>query len=196
MCRFNNLKISVIPYGLEKYMAFAVNKNLVFIDSMQFMNSSFDRLVKNLSDKDFKYLNEEFSGEQLKLVKEKGIYPYEYMNSFKRFNENKLPDKSKFFSSLKDSSINEKEYQRAINVWKVFKIKNLGEYHDLYLKRDVLLLVYVFEKVIKACFEYYSLDPCHYFSGPGLSFDAMLKMTGTKLQTKKFQMYTTLLKKV
>ena len=105
------------------------------------------------------------------------------MNSFKRFNENKLPDKSKFFSSLKDSSINEKEYQRAINVWKVFKIKNLGEYHDLYLKRVVLLLVYVFEKVIKTCFEYYSLDPCHYFSGPGLSFDAMLKMTGTKLQT-------------
>ena len=99
---FNGLRISVIPNGLEKYMAFTINKNLVFIDSVQFMNSSLDKLVKNLNDKDFKYLNEEFSNEQLKLVKEKGIYPYEYMKSFKRFSEDKLPDKSKFFSSLKD----------------------------------------------------------------------------------------------
>ena len=88
-----------------------------------------------------------------------------------------------FFSSLKDSRINEKEYQRAINVWKVFKIKNVGEYHDLHLKRDVSLLADVFEKFIKTCLEYYSLDPCHYFSAPGLSFDAMLKMTGIKSQT-------------
>ena len=92
-----NVKISVIPNGLEKYMAFAINKNLVFIDSMQYMNCSLNKLVKNLNDKDFKYLSEEFSGEHLKLVKEKGIYPYEYMNSFKRFNENELPDKSIFF---------------------------------------------------------------------------------------------------
>ena len=68
LSRFN-VKISVIPNGLEKYMAFTVNKNLVFIDSMQFMNCSLDKLVKNLNDKDFKYLSEEFSGEQLKLVK-------------------------------------------------------------------------------------------------------------------------------
>ena len=77
LSRFNNL--SVIPNGLETHMAFTINKNLVFIDSMQFMNSSLDRSVKNLSDKDFKYLSEEFSGEQLKLVKENGIYPYEYI---------------------------------------------------------------------------------------------------------------------
>ena len=77
-------------------MAFTINKNLVFIDSMQFMNCSLDKLVENLIDKDFKYLSEEFSGEQLRLVKEKGIYPYEYVNSFKRFNEDDFPDKSKF----------------------------------------------------------------------------------------------------
>ena len=100
------------------------------------MNSNLDELVKNLSDKVFRYLSEEFSGEKLILVKEKGAYPYEYMNSFKRFNEDKLPDKSRFFSSLKDSEINDKEYERAIKVWKVFKIKNLGDYHDLYLKAD------------------------------------------------------------
>ena len=135
-----NVKISVIPNGLEKYMALTINKNLVFIDSMQFMNSSFDKLVKNLNDKNFKYLSEEFSDEQLKLVKEKGIYPHEYMSSFKRFNKDELPNQSKFFSSLKDSGVNEKEYETAVNVWKVFKIKNLGEYHDLYLKTDVLNL--------------------------------------------------------
>ena len=69
------------------------------------------------------------------------------MNSFKKFSENKLPDKSKFFSSLKDSGINEEQYEGAVNVWKVFKIKNLSEYHDLYLETDVLLLVDVFEKI-------------------------------------------------
>ena len=182
LSRSKNLKISVIPNGLEKYMAFTINKNLAFIDSMQFMNSSLDRLVKNLSDKDFKYLSEEFYGEKLKLVKEKGIYSYEYMNSFKRFNEDGLLDKSKFLSLLKDSSINEKKYGRALNVWKVFKIKNLGEYHDLYLKTDVLLVADVFEKFIKICLNYYSLDPYHYFSAPGLSFDSMFKMTEIKLE--------------
>ena len=171
-------KISAIPNGLEKYMAFTVNKNQVFIDSMQFMNSSLDKLVKNLNDKDFKYLSEEFSGEQLKLVKEKGIYPDEYMNSFKKFSEDELPDKSKFFSSLKDRGVNEK----AINVWKVFKIKHLGEYHDLYLKTDVLLLVYVFAKFVETCLNYYRLDPCHYYGSPGLSSDAMLKMNRIKLE--------------
>ena len=84
-----DVKIKVIPNGLEKYMAFFLNKNLVFIDSMQFMNSSLDKLVKNLSDEDFKYLVEEFGSENLELLKQKGAYPYEYMNSFERFNERK-----------------------------------------------------------------------------------------------------------
>ena len=149
---------------------------------MQFMNSSLDKLVKNLNDKDFKDLSEEFSDEQLKLVKEKGIYPYGYMNSFKRFNEDVLPNKSKCFNSLKDSGVNEKEYEKAANVWKVFKIKNLGQYHNLYLKTDALLLVDVFEKFVEICVNYYRLDLCHYFSSPGLSWDAMSKMTGVKLE--------------
>ena len=80
------------------------------------------------------------------------------MNSFKRFSENKLPDKSKFFSSLKDSGVNEKEYEKAVNVWKVFKIENIGEYHDLYVKTDILLLVDVFEKFVESCVNYYRLD--------------------------------------
>ena len=93
-----------------------------------------------------------------------------------------MPDICKFFSSLKDCGISEKEYQRADNVWKVFKVKNLGEYHDFYLKTDVLLLCDVFEKFIKTCLEYSCLDLCHYFSSLGLPWDAMLRMTGIKLQ--------------
>ena len=98
------------------------------------------------------------------------------MDSFKRFNETKLPNENNFFSSLKNCGI------RATDVWKVFKIKTLGEYHDLYVKTDVLLLCDVFEKFIKTYLEYYSLDSSHCFSSPGLSWDAMLKMTGIKLE--------------
>ena len=79
----SDVKVSVIPNGLKKYMAFTINKNLVFIDSMQFINYCLDSLVKNLSDNDFRYLSEEFSGEFLELVKQKGVYPYEYMGSLR-----------------------------------------------------------------------------------------------------------------
>ena len=134
-----DVKVDVIPNGLEKYMTFTINRNLVFIDSMQFMNSSLDSLVKNLVDGDFKYLSESLSGKCLEVVKEKGIYPSEYMNCFKKFDKTELPIKDKFFSTLKDEGISEKEYEKAKNVWNTFKMKTLGEYHDLYLKTDVLL---------------------------------------------------------
>ena len=104
------------------------------------------------------------------------------MNSFKRFKEDKLPDIDCFFKYLKGCKISSEEYSRACNVWKVFNIKHLGEYHDLYLKTDVLLLCDVFENVIDVCFADYRLDTCHYFSSPGLFWDAMLKMTGIKLE--------------
>ena len=87
-----------------------------------------------------------------------------------------------FFSSLKDCEITEKEYQRACNVWKVFSIKKLGEYHDFYLKIDVLFLCDVFEKFIGVCLKEYGLDSCHYVSSSELSWDAMLRMTGIQLE--------------
>ena len=123
---------------------------------MLLMRSSLDKLVKNLSDKDFKYLSEVFSGEKLELVKKEGIYPYDHFNNLQDTN---LLDIDKFFSSLKYCGISEKEYQRACNLWKVFKINNLGQYHDLYLKTGVLLLCDVFEKFINLCLKGYGLDP-------------------------------------
>ena len=139
-----DVKVSVIPNGSEKYMAFTINRNLIFIDSMQFMNSTLDSLFKNLSDNDFKNLSEEFSGEFLELVKQKGVYPYHYMDNFKKFSEDKLPDRSKFFSYLKDVCISEKDYLKANNIWKVFIMNRMGDYHGLYLKSDVLFLADVF----------------------------------------------------
>ena len=110
-------------------------------------------MVKNFSNSDFKYLPEEFSDEYLKLVKQKEVYPYEYMNSFKSFFEDKLPDRCMFFSSLKDVCISEKDYLKVNNIWNVFKMNTMGDYHDLYLKTDVLLLPDVFEKLISTCLD-------------------------------------------
>ena len=191
MLHIFDVKISVIPNGLEKYMAFFLGRNLVFTDSMQFMNSSLDKLVKNLSDKDFKYLVEEFGPDNLEILKQKGAYPYEYMNSFKRLNEDKLPARKYFFSLTKkgkidndnkisDGQVSIKDYMTCEKIWDKFNMKNMSDYHDHYFKKDVLLLADVFEKFIDTRLKYYGLGPCHYFSSPGLSRDAMLKMTGIK----------------
>ena len=153
------------------------------------MNSSFDTLVKNLSDKDFRYLIEEFGSEYFELLKQKGVYPYEYMNSFERFNEEKLPTRKYFYSSIKDGKIgddgkisdghiNANDYVACKKIWNKFEMKNIGDYHDHYLKKDILLLTDVFERFIDTCLKYYGLDPCHYFSAPGLSWYTMLKMSG------------------
>ena len=129
--------------------------------------SSLDALVKNLLEMDFKYLSQEFSGKQLKSVKQKGVYPYEYVDSFKRFSEDKLPARCKFYSSLKDECINWKYCLHAISVWNTLKRKTMGDYHNLILKTNVLLLADVFEKFINTCLEHYWLDPDHCFTSPG-----------------------------
>ena len=175
-------KINVIPNGLEKYMVTFLGKNLVFIDSMQFINSSLDKLVKNLSNEDFEYLVKEFGSENLEMLKQKGACPYEYLNSFKGFNEEKLCAGKYFFSSTKKRKIDEdgkisdghisiEDYLTCEKIWNDFKMKNMGDYHDHFLKKDVLLLADVFEKFISTCIKHYELDPCHYFSSPGLSWD-------------------------
>ena len=175
-----DVKINVIPNGLEKYMAFFLNKNLVFIDSMQIINSSLDKLVKNLSDEDFKYLVEEFGSKNLELLKQKGAYPYEYMNSFEKFNEEKLPSKKYFYSSPKDGKISDdvkisdghisvKDYLTCVKTWDKFEVKNMGDYHDHYLRKVCIVLADVYEKFIDTCLKYCGLDSCHYFSSPGLS---------------------------
>ena len=115
------------------------------------------------------------------------------MNSFERFNEDKLPAKKYFFSFIKDGKISDdgkisnghidvSDYLTCKKTWNKFKMKNMGDYHDHYLKKDVLLLTDVFEKFVDTCLKYYGLDSCHYFSAPGLSWDVVLKMTNIELE--------------
>ena len=114
------------------------------------------------------------SDEDLDLLTDKGVYPYDYMNDFNKFNEKELPKIEDFYSKLTETGIDEKEYQRAIKIWKHFNIQNLGQYHDLYLQTDVLLLTDVFENFRSRCLEDYGLDPAHYLTLPNFSWDAML----------------------
>lgn len=100
-------------------------------------------------------------------VKKKGVYPYDYMCSFDKLNDTQLP---------------EKEYEHAQKVWETSNLKTIGDYHDLYLGYDVLLLANVFEIIRSTCLQCFKLKPCHYFTSPGLSWDAMLKMTDIKLE--------------
>ena len=177
-----HMNINCIPNNMEKYLAFMLGNHLVFLDSLQFMNSSLDNLIKNLPDEAFKYTKQEFEKEQFNLMKQKGIYPYDHMDSFDRFNETKLPVQQDFYNILNNEHILDEQYKHAQNVWNTFNLKTMGDYHDLYLKSDILLLADVFENFRKTCLQYYKLDPCHYFTSPGLSWDAMLKMTDIKLE--------------
>ena len=172
-----DLNINAIPNNMEKYMAFMLVNHLTFIDSFQFMSSSLDRLVSNLPKDDLIYTSQVFKGKRLNLMSQKGVYPYDFMDSFEKFDQMELPTKDQFYSVLNDQHITDDEYDYAKKVWKTFKIKTMGEYHDLYVGSDVLLLTDVFENFRKTCMQYYKLDPCHYFTSPGLSWDAMLKMT-------------------
>ena len=176
------MNINAIPNNMEKYLVFMLGNHLTFLDSFQFMSSSLDKLVSNLPNDALMYTSEEFQDKKLKLMSQKGVYPYDYMDSFDRFDEQTLPAKKEFYSIMNDQHILDEDYNHAQNVWKTFKLRNMGEYHDLYLKSDVLLLADIFENFRKTCLEYYKLDPCHYFTSPGLSWDAMLKMTNIKLE--------------
>ena len=110
------------------------------------------------------------------------MHPYDYMDCFKKFDQAELPTKEQFYSILNSQHITNVECDHARKVWKTFNLKNMGEHHDLYLKSEVLLLADVFESFRKTCLQYYKLVPCHYFTSPGSSWDAMLKMTNTELE--------------
>ena len=116
------------------------------------------------------------------LLLRKGVYPYEYMDSWKRFKEESLPDKESFYSELNNEHITDEDYAHAQKVWDTFKIKNLGEYHDLYVQSDTSLLADVFENFRDNCTEKYELDPAHFLSAPGLAWKACLKKTKVELE--------------
>ena len=173
-------EIKCIPTNTAKYISFSLG-NLRFIDSVNFLLSSLDKLVKGSDE--FPIIQRIFAEENMRrLLLKKGIYPYEYMDSFERFGETKLPEKEKFYSGLSGKGITDEEYAQAKQVWETTGCRNLGDYHDLYVQTDTLLSADVFENFRNVCQEKYGLDPAHYHSAPGLSWDALLKKTGVELE--------------
>ena len=104
-----------------------------------------------------------------------GVYPYEYMDGWDKFNETSIPNKESFYSNLMMENITETDYIHANNVFKTFKLNNLADYHDLYVQSDTLLLAHVFENFRKACIKTYELDPAPFISLPGLAWQACFK---------------------
>ena len=196
----NSRDMEVIAKTKEDYISFSVdvavdkyvNKEgnekeklieLRFIDSFKFMSSSLDSLTKNLVSGGKQLFGfEDYSELQYDLLTRKGIYPYEYMSSWDRFEETQLPPIEAFYSKLNMSSISSDDYQHAQKVWKEFRIHNLGDYHDLYLRTDVVLLANVYEAFRETCPEHYKLDPVHFCTSPGLAWKACIKRTGIRLK--------------
>ena len=195
-CTINKKEnLKCIPYNEEKYLSFTKtiitgqNKegkdktfDIVFKDSLKFLNSSLEALVNNLSKEDFKILNKNFTSKQVELLKQKGFYPYEYMDSVEKFNETKPPPQKAFNSKLTGKGISNKNYNHVLNVWNTFNMKTMKEFHELYNVSDVLLLADVFENFRDLCLKIYGLDPVYYFTAPGLAWDACLKVTGIQLE--------------
>ena len=153
------------------------------MDSFKFMSSSLDSLTKNLVRGGKKFFGfEDYSELQYNLLTRKGVYPHEYVYSWDRFNETQLSPIDVFYSNLNMSLISEEDYQRAQRVWKEFGTRNLGDYHNLYLRTDVVLLANVFEAFRDTCLKHYKLDPAHFYTSPGLAWRACLKCTGIKLE--------------
>lgn len=183
-------KIKVIAKNKENYISFTkfflLDEDYIlvrFVDSFKFLGSSLEKLAKSLNENDFIHLARFFPSKiKFDLLKQKGVYPYEYMTNWDSYEELTLPKRRCFFSSLTNESISDSDYRHAKNVWNVFNVKTLGEYTDLYLQSDVLLLSDIFESFRRTCRKNYKLDPAFYLTTPSLSFDAMLLKTNVQLQ--------------
>ena len=184
----------------EKYISFTVpfkkaindeeiQYRITISDSCTFMQDSLSNFVDNLSELKIKeidnnvlikrfcntYQLSDNDINKFKLLLRKGIYPYEYMDSWKRFNETELPSKDKFYSALNLEDNSDDDYAHAINVWNTFNIDNLGEYHDLYVKLDTALIGDIFENFRDKHIETDKLDPAYFLTTPGLSWWSCLK---------------------
>ena len=192
--------INCIPKTEEKYISFTkdiivdefidkktqktvfVKRQLRFIDSFKFMASGLENLVKNLNPDELNFLKRFYKvEEERKLLSRKGVFPYDWFDSMEKLNEKKLPEMDKFYSKLNDENVSEEDYQHAKKVFNTF-CKTMRDYHDLYLKTDVILLADVFENFRKVCKKNYNLDPAWYYTSPGLAWDAMLKITKVELE--------------
>jgi hypothetical protein len=187
--------IKLIPLNKELYISLSKriyldrfpgdydSVEIRFLDSARFMQSSLEKLAQNLSLENFQTVSSFFTeSDQFELVTRKGVLPYDYLNSWERLDETALPPQIKFDNKLTNKKCSNQDYEHAKKVWEKFDCVNLWEYLKIYLITDVLLLTDVFENFRKVCYRIYRLDPCHYYTAPGLAWDAMLKYTNIKLE--------------
>lgn len=202
IANYSDDPINIVPVNSENYVSFTKKMSILkfdrkskktynstiffrFIDSFRFMANSLSDLVSFLPRDQFPILTKQFPGlskNKISLIKKKGIFPYDYVDSIQKLHSNKLPEKTHFFSKLTSSHISDDEYKHAQKVWKLFGIKNMKEYAELYLKTDVLLLADVFENFRSSCMDIYKLDAAHYYTAPSLSWDSMLRMTKIRIE--------------
>ncbi|XP_072400352.1 uncharacterized protein [Diabrotica undecimpunctata] len=192
----NNEKIDVIAQTKEKYISFTklllvdrgdleqnIYLKLRFVDSFRFLPHSLDNLSKTLNNNQCLELQKYCrSNEEFGLLRQKGVFPYSYLDNFSKLGEVSLPTQEEFFDILKGEGISDEKYLRAKRVWEVFNCNTLGEYSDVYLKSDILLLADVFENFRHNCLFNYKLDPAQYLTAASLSWDAMLRKTNVQLE--------------
>ena len=155
-----NKKLILKCFNCKQHYEKDFNKELIktFVNTSEFCNGNLNKFI---------------------LLLRKGVYPYEYMDNWEKFDETSLPNKESFYSSLNMENIDDIDYRHGNNVFKRFKLKNLEEYHDLYVQSDTLLLADVFENFRNMCIKVYELDPAHFLSLPGLTWQACLKKKQT-----------------
>ena len=191
--------IKCIPKTDEKYISFSKNvvvsayvndkgeekpifMEMRFLDSLKFLGKSLDSMVKTLEENQFETLTQQMmSVSHLKLLKRKGVFPYEFMTDISKLETTYLPPKEMFCSRLTDSNVSDEDYEHAKTVWREFGCQTMRDYHDLYMETDVLLLADVMTRFRKTCKKTYGLDTCHYYTSPGLAWDVMLKYTKVEI---------------
>ena len=161
--KIKNKKLLLRCFNCNAYYRKKFNKDLIkkFKNTYSFFNNDINKSVSLLR---------------------KGVYPYEYVDNWERFSEISLPSKENFYSNLNMEDIIDIEYRPANNVFKRFELENLGQYHDLYVQCDTLLLADVFENFRDMCIKEYELDPAYFLSLPGLAFQACLRKTNIELE--------------
>ena len=179
-----SVSIPVGSYKTKKGQIVKVSNTLRFLDSFQFMSQSLDSLAKTLKKEDFALLKHYFTSpnNDWTLLCEKRIFPYSYLDSFEKFNQPLPPYGNDWRNTLTGKiDVTKDQYKKALDLYNSFQCRSLGDYHDIYLKTDVLLLADVFQLFRQVCMKVYSLDPAHFFSAPNLSWEAMLITTSATL---------------
>ena len=158
-----NEKLILKCFNCKQYYEKGFNKELIkrFASTYEFCNGNLNKFI---------------------LLLRKGVYPYQYMDNWERFDETLLPSKESFYSNLNVENIDDINYRYGNNMFKRFKLKNLGECHDLCVQSDTLLLADVFENFRNTCLKVYELDRAHFLLLPGLAWQACLKKTNVKLE--------------